>query len=1252
MVSKKKRWFRRLVWFSVGCILIVATIPWWIGFLIKLLAPVVGVGIDRLETHGWNEWILYNVSWKTENETLSLQAGQVNIPNPMFLLLRETGTVRVENWQAALKTPGHHETEEPEETESGGIPEDFQKLCRYWSLLERFKIEAYFLHGSADIEGISCTIPHFSVTSKILLFAGSLDLDAETSLPLQFSLSREQRDQFQLKAHSPDYPGKLELRLDSTPSNVSLQGAFFWDGEGIHLSAYWDSTDLLPVEFLAEATHFVIPQNAIHLEGYQPPAVRFQLRWLRPSYHLESSLRMLPLDSGLPPIHIHLQGKGDEDSFSLTHFTMEGPGLHSFLQSPLHIRFSEPTSWQKAVPLSLNIDFTDLPMAEIQGKLEGGLLFHPPADPQAISYPSVQFNLSGSGLQWKDFPAFAFTLDGNLQWPRLELAHASIRREGMLEVSARGEFLVDTLRIKKLDFDFDLNATLQALLFPHPEDIPVKWESIQGRSHLDGTWPDLSGELSLNINGLDVPGLVPTGPGTMALNLSGTITDHLQLHASMEHPALILQTEALLELSTDFSQYRAEVRQLDLSPAKVGGLRLQKPFTVEFDQQSQRLSLLDLHWEPTDDTTSAPTLKLDIRQLSPQTGDLSLFLKNLPTDWLQPWLEIAAETPDVRIDELTLQAHWDGESPLTGILDNRTSYQLDDQPRLSTHLKLRAENETLYLERISARQEELLLLEGEGRLPVAFYPKRFEKPWEIFTERPLHLDIHSSETFDSWALLDALTGVEIHSPSLAIRVNGTPDAPSGTLYVHAGKIRLMDGLFIREGIPEIDELTLSLHVTENGLRLNRADIDVAGNTLHAEAFLPMNKPEWQALWSAQELPDWSDAEGSFSLRKTELSTLREFIPPPLRPRGTLEFSARLQPGKQISGNLLLENVETFPILPLGTINNIQANLHFAGKSLEVIDLRADIGGRTVSIDGEIHLDEDWNPRFDLKLEGTQVPFVRSPGLILRGSPSIALQTDSQGITTLTGEVILNESFFMLDISALQSGGGSPETRPPYFSITEEPMARWRLHLAIRGDDFLRVRTPVFESMVSVDLQMRGSLREPFVFGQATLGRGVVLFPFAVFQVQEGGVALDQSDPYNPQIHLLATTRAYGYDLTMRASGTPSDPTILFSSTPSLDSSEILLMVTAGVLPNSGNTRSSGSRLGGLGVFIGNNILTELGLIDPLDDRLQIRVGEDVTDMGKDTIDVEFRIDDSWSIIGEYDRFDAYNLNLKWKIYSR
>jgi translocation and assembly module TamB len=56
--------------------------------------------------------------------------------------------------------------------------------------------------------------------------------------------------------------------------------------------------------------------------------------------------------------------------------------------------------------------------------------------------------------------------------------------------------------------------------------------------------------------------------------------------------------------------------------------------------------------------------------------------------------------------------------------------------------------------------------------------------------------------------------------------------------------------------------------------------------------------------------------------------------------------------------------------------------------------------------------------------------------------------------------------------------------------------------------------------------------------------------------------------------------------------------------------------------------------------------------DPSEERLILRSGESISEDGRLTYSVEYRLTDRWSIMGEYDEFNAFNADLKWKVFAR
>ena len=137
-----------------------------------------------------------------------------------------------------------------------------------------------------------------------------------------------------------------------------------------------------------------------------------------------------------------------------------------------------------------------------------------------------------------------------------------------------------------------------------------------------------------------------------------------------------------------------------------------------------------------------------------------------------------------------------------------------------------------------------------------------------------------------------------------------------------------------------------------------------------------------------------------------------------------------------------------------------------------------------------------------------------------------------------------------------------------------------------------------------------------------------------------------------KLNVAASGSAFDYSITMKVEGSLEEPRVIFSSSPPLNSQQILLMLTAGQIPRDDIHLTSQQKAARIAVYLGKDLLARLGAEPDQADRLTIRSGENVTDQGRLSYSLEYRLTDRWSAVGEYDRFSAVNAGLKWRIYSK
>jgi translocation and assembly module TamB len=285
------------------------------------------------------------------------------------------------------------------------------------------------------------------------------------------------------------------------------------------------------------------------------------------------------------------------------------------------------------------------------------------------------------------------------------------------------------------------------------------------------------------------------------------------------------------------------------------------------------------------------------------------------------------------------------------------------------------------------------------------------------------------------------------------------------------------------------------------------------------------------------------------------------------------------------------------------------------------------------------------------LRGNNLPLVRQTGLLVRGDLDLKLRTPAAGPEAISGTVRLRDSLFLSDIRAFLPGGARGGARqPPYFAVETPPYNAWTLGVDVSGRRFLRLRTPVFSGVASTHFRLGGTLGEPRAIGEVVIDQGQVLMPFASFSVKQGTVRITEENPHELTLFVRGTGRSNGYDLSMEITGSVQAPNIVFSSSPALDSDQLLLMVTTGAMPGNDIAHSGRQRFARLGTFVGRSLLGSFGGDATSADRLSIASGEKISRQGRETYDIEYKMSDRWTLVGEYDEFDDYNAGFKWRLY--
>ncbi len=577
---------------------------------------------------------------------------------------------------------------------------------------------------------------------------------------------------------------------------------------------------------------------------------------------------------------------------------------------------------------------------------------------------------------------------------------------------------------------------------------------------------------------------------------------------------------------------------------------------------------------------------------------------------------------------------------------------MPDSDGLLMNLVGRFEREGIRVDQVTLQFAQQALLSGCLALPIRLHPvAEQDAPWSVVPGGSLSADLsgQTSSDFSQW--LTELSGVRLEEASLALGLSGWWDDPGGLVDVQVAKLDLGGWLSELE-LPVLTELTLAGRIDADVWALEQFECRLNQSRVTATAALP-------SFEIGQAMDAWAEPALALKALLQQLSARIEltdwkfanwldWLPRQLRQSGELNGSLLLQPGLELSGQLLLDGFALRPTQAYSTIDQIGAELELADHTLSIKQASARVGGSPVSLTGWIDGTDLSTPLWDFTLQGQQVPLVRTTDLIIRSDVDLSLQRLSvDAVPKLSGELNFTPSTLLVEFDPLApSVERGPRRPPPYFSIRQPFMANWEFDLVATGDGFLQVRSPYFRALLSANLALGGSFIKPELVGGLRVASGDILFPAVRMELDSGEAFIEPTQPNEVQLDFSGIAQLSSYVVTMEVSQTLSDPVVYFSSTPMLPNSEIIRLLATGGL--------SGGEVGAVGVYLGKGLLgIGAGGIDAgLMDRLTIDVGEAGGRDGGNTFGIRYRITDRVYLNGGYDMYEAYNLNLLWSVFKR
>ncbi len=1204
----RRGWGRRVAWIAGGLglvlLLVAATLDFW--------APALGLRFAGVQAESRSTEPGRGVTWEGlvwEGEGLRLEARRLVVSAPWRILRRGEVDAELSDWVLTVEeTPAEEREPRPEREGGGAWDELVPTLRRVAEHLESWVGEVELSRGLVRVGEEEI------VVERVALWG----------------------DRFRVRAAARGQTVELEGRVGETRAELAwMEGGVTarvaleperarvdldWEANTARADLEFAPGEWMPARLRASGEGWTIPGERLGV-GEQYAVVQGDFELWGEGENLRAGLRAhaTPRGEGFPELRVELAGQGGREQLRIERVEIEAPQARARLSAPVEWRQGAGWSGDGQPDFYWEADLDALTGQVVGGRVAGSVRWDPGEEDWR-----VRWNARGRGLTWRDLPPTDIDFRGESDAGETSVAAAELISADGSRAELSGRVRHDT-RVLEAGV---LSARLRGgLLAPWlPEGAVLDEVRVEGRAA--GLWPAL--EVAGRVSTARVEHAGWTADSLLA-ELSG------RLDQALRGTVELRRGEALLFARVEADENEGRAEELVWRRGEDVRLHATAPVFARWAGEQRRVraqfvgaddALLQVDWDEGRVTRAQA--------------------ENLDSSWIADW-RVDGEAPQLRLRNLELA----GRVGPDGILAGSGGFGLvgtlgGDSVWARGSASVGAEGARL--EALEAGRGGELLVSGAGTVPWRVRRGGEEQALEAVPDGRWDLRLDSRAGADWWDELARFADLTLEQPTVMLRVEGPAGAPRGRAELGAERI-VLQGEELPEGGLELRGLNAVADIAGDELAIRRLAATVDGQKIEAEGRLPMNEGDFARLREAPYVWLRDHAEARVRIPGAEVAALARYMPTLLAPQGTVDAELRLSPPARIDGWLALGGAATRPLGNFGVLQDVEVRLALSGMDVRIERMRATAGGQELRVTGGARRQPGGEPLLDLAIQAERFPLVRRPGLIFRGDLDLTVKTDERGRTRLGGEVGLRDSLFLVDIRPLitpRGGGGTGvERRPPYFSVETPPLADWELGLRVEGVEFLRMRTPVFEGLGSMRFDLAGTLREPRAVGEFWIERGNILFPFATFAVQEGAVRLRASDPFTPVLDFRAEGRRLGYDLRLELNGTVDNPQLQLTSSPPLEADAVLLMVTAGIPPSDGPGGSTGSqRLAAVGAYLGRDVLRSLGFGGSDEGRLVITSGENVSRQGRETYGFEFRLNDRWSLTGEFDEFDAYNVGVQ------
>lgn len=1219
-----------------GLALLLVTLPLWFPWVLRPIARSNGATYSGYAREGYHSFSVSDVTYTDTAVVFTAKRLRVLLPSTWaWRLLRHShsGEAFAAGEQCSL-----HTIPRSDHASETSVAVEARKVNRTLATLGRWMPLASVTNGTLNLNGTQFTFPSLNWSNGTIRGQGQ---NPGGPGLIELAAMRIGLGAYRVEASSRELHLQTTVNISTNNTGLEVEAVGHWWSNRIDIAGQFGPKGSLPDTATVSAEQFSLRADVIGLPQYRELRGTATAKWASGGFavDLRGTADSQPGETNLPPLRLELHARGNTNAAVIETAVLNSPALKVELSRELTVYFTGQLLRQPA-HVNLDADLSRQSWLHIRGRLTG----EADLTPGSGNFPEARFRVAGEQLTYEQWQTRSLEISGRFEWPQLEVSNAIVRLPDSSLAVIQGRMnledkAIETARVSGV-------GPLLKRWLPAGYD----YSTLTATGQVTGPLDHLSHTGDLEVSGATSPFLKPVN---LRLRWSGAETAFDNFQLDLANASNFVSAAGAVALTSNRVNMR--LNSLTVMTNSTPWLTLVRP-TEMLGTFAKGQTAWSIEGPALEMRGPGGTMKLAGEVSWPDSGNISVEVERISCDVITNLL--SGDVPDITVSNLSARAEWNN-GPATFSLallaQGTLPAQISGKQKVTASLTALGTGKELVISNLTLSGATSAWVRAEGSLPLAIVPGGPGPLLELQTNGQMRLRARAEPQSPLWDELARRTGVGLRAPYLAVELAGNSLAPEGT--VKAGAASLVLAPNLANANPNIQALDLVLELNDREARLTTGRLLVQGQPVEFAAQLPLTDALWTDIRRGRSSA-LTNLTGRVQVQEAQLAAFESILPAFVAPQGDLSLDLILSAGQNLRGQLRLANARTRPLGPTGPIRDIFLSLAIKNNVLSLERASGSIGAATVSVTGEAKLGgREWLegelPPFNVSVHGIGVPLARQPEFVVRGDLLLGVTKTNGAPPLITGTARLHDSYYLSDLRDLVPVRvASPERRPPYFSIQDPVLAAWRLGVDVSGPKFLRLRSPVFNGEISANLKLQGTLKDPIALGDVRIDSGVVRFPFASLQTQQGLVTLTSQNPYHPQLSINAASKQFGYDIRMTVSGPVDAPVIQFNSTPPLSSEQILLMVSAGEMPQGTFNLTPQQRAQTVALFLGRDLLSKMGVGDETQQRLSIRSGEQISEQGRPTYQVEYKLSDKWSITGEYDRFGDYNAGVKWRVYSK